>query len=85
MTKYKKAYLGKGLMPRKGMDIIRITMKMEDLKKIAYQYMEKEMVTVEVSQMQNPDKFGRTHTVYASVKTTKHASLQEAITEGAYN
>ncbi len=70
MTTFKKAYVGKGQMPQEGMNIIRITMKMEDLKKIAYKYQEEEMVTVEVAEMQNPDKFGRTHTVYANIKET---------------
>ncbi len=70
MTTFKKAYVGKGQMPNEKMDIIRITMKMEDLKEIAYQYQEEEMVTVEVARMQNPDKFGRTHTVYANIKET---------------
>lgn len=69
MKKFEKVYVGKGQMPKEGLDITRITMKMEDLKKLAYKFEGQEIVTVEVAKMKKPDNYNRTHTVYGTVIT----------------
>ncbi len=68
MKKFEKVYVGKGHMPQEGMDIVRITLKMEELQKLAYEYEGEQLVTIEVSPMKNPDSFGRTHTAYVNVR-----------------
>ncbi len=50
------------------MDITRVTLKMEELQKLVYEYEGTQMVTIEVARMKEPDTFGRTHTAYARVE-----------------
>ena len=69
MKKFEKTYVGKGHMPQEGMDIVRITLKMDQLKELAYEYEGEELVTIEISKMREPDNYGRTHTAYVSVRT----------------
>jgi len=69
MKKFRKVYVGKGQMPKEELPITRITMKMEDLKKLAYEFEGQQMVTVEVAKMKKPDNYNRTHTVYGTVIT----------------
>ncbi len=69
MKKFEKIYVGKGHMPKEGMDIVRITLKLEDIKELIYEYEGTQMVTLEVARMKTPDNFGRTHTVYGTVFT----------------
>ena len=67
MKKFEKVYVGKGHNPQEGLDIIRITVKMAELQKLAYEYEGEKMVTLEVARMKEADQFNRTHTVYGSV------------------
>ena len=69
MKKFEKVYVGKGQMPKEDLPIVRITMKMEDLKKLAYEFEGEELVTVEVAEMKKPDAYNRTHTVYGTIVT----------------
>ncbi len=55
-------------MPKEGMDIVRITLRIEDLKQLIYEYEGSEMVTLEVAKMKKADNFDRTHTAYARVE-----------------
>jgi len=68
MKKFEKVYVGKGHMPQEGMDITRITLKMEELQKLVYEFEGTQMVTIEVARMKEPDTYGRTHTAYARVE-----------------
>ena len=54
-------------MPWEGMGITRITLKMEELQKLVYEFEGTQMVTIEVARVKEPDTFGRTHTAYARV------------------
>ncbi len=67
MKKIEKLYVGKGSMPQSGMDIIRISLKMELLNQLVYEFEGVSFVTLEVSRLKEPDQFNRTHTVYGSV------------------
>ena len=49
-------------MPWEGMGITRITLKMEELQKLVYEFEGTQMVTIEVARVKEPDTFGRTHT-----------------------
>jgi hypothetical protein len=65
MKSYKKNYVGKGTQNEK-LDIVRVTLKVEELLNHKHEFEGKEYVTLEVAKMQRPDKFGRTHTAYVS-------------------
>jgi hypothetical protein len=64
---YEKIYIGKGTQVP-NLQIARITVKLEDLQKIAYERDGVTYITFEVAKLREPDKFGRTHTCYFSHK-----------------
>lgn len=63
MKTFKKNYIGKGTQV-KNFDIVRVTLKMEDLQKCVHEYEGQEYATFEIARMQTPDNYNRTHTVY---------------------
>ena len=67
MKTFVKNYIGKGKQVA-GLNIAKITCKLEDLQKFAYEYDGIEYVTFEVAKMKTPDTFGRDYTVYVSQK-----------------
>ena len=71
MKKFVKNYIGKGKQVA-GLEIIRVTCKLEDLQKYARFFDGIQYVTFEVAKMKQPDNYGRDYTVYVS---------QEEVTE----
>ena len=67
MKTFVKNYIGKGKQVA-GLSIAKVTCKVEDLVKYAYEYDGVEYVTFEVAKMKTPDNFGRDYTVYVSQK-----------------
>jgi hypothetical protein len=67
---YEKVYIGKGTQVP-NLPITKLTLKVEEILKVAYERDGVKYVTLEVAQLKEPDKFGRTYTCYASVKTTE--------------
>ena len=67
MKTFVKNYIGKGKQVA-GLSIAKVTCKVEDLVKYAYEYDGIEYVTFEVAKMKTPDNFGRDYTVYVSQK-----------------
>ena len=67
MKTFVKNYIGKGKQVA-GLAIAKVTCKLEDLQKFAYEYDGIEYVTFEVAKMKTPDNFGRDYTVYVSTK-----------------
>ena len=67
MNKYSKSYIGKGTAVA-GMDIVKITLKVEDLMKVTHEFNGVEYLTFELAKMQSKDDYGRTHTAYVSVR-----------------
>jgi phage protein D len=67
MKKYTKVFIGKGTAVA-GMDIVKVTLKVEDVLKVTHQFNEVEYLTFELAKMQNTDDYGRTHTAYVSVR-----------------
>ena len=62
---YEKIYIGKGTrVPN--LQIAKVTLKLEEVEKIAYERDGVKYVTFEVAKLREPDKFGRTHTCYFS-------------------
>lgn len=67
MNTYKRNYIGKGTAVA-GMDIVKVTLKVEELKKVTHEFEGVEYLTFELAKMQNKDDYGRTHTAYVSVR-----------------
>jgi hypothetical protein len=76
MKKYTKSYIGKGTTVA-GMDIVKVTLKVEDLLKVTHEWNGVEYLTFELAKMQQKDEFGRTHTAYVSVRE-KEEEKEEA-------
>jgi phage protein D len=76
MTTYTKSYIGKGTAVA-GMDIVKVTLKVEDLLKVTHEFNGVEYLTFELAKMQQKDEFGRTHTAYVSVRE-KEEEQEEA-------
>jgi hypothetical protein len=66
-TKFVKNYVGKGTKV-KNLDIVKITLNVEDILKFKHEFEGTEYITFEVALMQQPDKFNRSHTVYCTTK-----------------
>ena len=67
MKTFVKNYIGKGKQVA-GLQIVKITCKLEELQKFAYEYDGTRYFTFEVAKMKTPDNFGRDYTVYVSQK-----------------
>ena len=78
MKKYNKSYIGKGTAVA-GMDIVKVTLKVEDLLKVTHEFQGVEYLTFELAKMQSKDDFGRTHTAYVSIR--EDAAEEEAAAE----
>ena len=75
MKTFVKNYIGKGKQIAE-LQIVKVTCKLADLEKYAYEYDGIRYVTFEVAKMKSKDSFGRDHTCYVShreeaVKTVK--------------
>ncbi len=67
MNKYNKSYIGKGTAVA-GMDIVKITLKVDELLKVTHEFQGVQYLTFELAKMQSKDDYGRTHTAYVSVR-----------------
>jgi len=65
---YEKIYIGKGTQVPNLPQIAKVTLKLEEVEKIAYERDGVKYVTFEVAKLKEPDKFGRDHTCYLSKK-----------------
>lgn len=67
MASFTKHYIGKGV-EHETLDLIKVTLKMEEVLKFKHQFEGSEYLTFELARLQEADKFGRTHTCYVSTK-----------------
>ena len=67
MKTFKKIFVGKGKQVE-GLQIIKVTVNMNDLNKFIYNYNGDAYATFEIAKMKEADKFGREFTVYVSRK-----------------
>ena len=67
MKKYTRNYIGKGTQVA-GMEIVKVTLKVEELLKLTHEFQGVEYLTFEIAKMQSTDDYGRTHTAYVSVR-----------------
>lgn len=82
MKTFEKNYIGKGKQIA-DMQIVKISCRIQEIIKNAHEYNGEEWITFEVSKLQNPDKFGNTHTVYINqlveVKTEKDVKKKQPV------
>ena len=67
MKKFTKNYIGKGTQVA-GLEIVKVTLKVEELLKVTHEFNGVEYLTFELAKMQSKDDYGRTHTAYVSVR-----------------
>lgn len=72
MKTFEKIYIGKGKQVG-DLAIVKVTLKLEDLQALSFEFEGTKYVSFEVAQMINPDNFGRTHTCYYSKLVEKPA------------
>jgi len=65
MKSFKKNYIGKGTQVE-NMEIVKVTLKVEEILKHKHEYEGKDYITFEVAKMKQADNFNRTHTAYDS-------------------
>lgn len=66
-TNFEKIYIGKGKNPQPW--VTRLTIDLDELIKHGHEYEGKQFATIEVVQLKEPDKYGRTHAAYVSKRT----------------
>lgn len=76
MKKFKKNYIGKGSKVE-NIDIVKVTLKVEEVMKFKHEFEGNEYITFEVAKMQDVDKFGRTHTAYVSTREEEKVQQKE--------
>lgn len=67
MKNFKKNYIGKGTK-NATLDIVKISLKVEDILSFKHTYEGTDYITFEVARLQTPDKYGHTHTAYVTTK-----------------
>ncbi|MCF6333184.1 MAG: hypothetical protein L3J11_07860 [Draconibacterium sp.] len=76
MKSHKKNYIGKGTQVE-NLDIVKITLKVEEILKYKYEFEGNGYITLEVARMQQPDKLGRSHTAYVSMREEADIANEE--------
>lgn len=59
------------------MDIVALTLPLKVLQQLAHEYNGEMYVSFEVARMQQADKYGKTHTVYQTVRQEAAPEAQE--------
>jgi len=72
-SQFEKTYVGKGKMANEKLQILKITLDMETAESFVHEYEGKKYLTVEIAQMKEADKYGRTHTAWVSEKLDSKA------------
>ena len=68
---YEKIYIGKGTQVP-NLQIAKVTLKLEEVEKIAYERDGVKYITFEVAKLREPDKFGRAFTCYYSKRVDQN-------------
>jgi len=64
---FSKKYIGKGKQVE-NIDIVEVSLKMAGLQNHTFEYEGETYVKLNVAKLKEPDQYGKTHTVYVSVK-----------------
>jgi hypothetical protein len=76
MKTFVKKFVGKGKKV-KNLEIVKVTCRLSDLEKFAYEYDGIKYVSFEVAKMKSTDSFGRDHTVYVSEREDLPAAKKQ--------
>jgi hypothetical protein len=66
-----KKYLGKG-KEVENREIVEVSLNMAELQKHTFEYEGETYVKFNVAKLKEPDQYGKTHTVYVSVKEQEY-------------
>lgn len=64
---FSKKYIGKGKQVE-NMEIIEVSINLAELQNHSFEYEGETYVKFNVAKLKEPDQYGKTHTVYVSVK-----------------
>jgi hypothetical protein len=64
---FSKKYIGKGKQVE-NMEIVEVSLKLAELQNHSFEYEGETYVKFNVSKLKEADQYGKTHTVYVSVK-----------------
>jgi hypothetical protein len=64
---FSKKYMGKGKQVE-NMDIVEVSLNLAELQNHSFEYEGETYVKFNVAKLKEPDQYGKTHTVYVSVK-----------------
>ena len=64
---FSKKYMGKGKQVE-NMDIVEVSLNLAELQNHSFEYEWETYVKFNVAKLKEPDQYGKTHTVYVSVK-----------------
>ncbi|WP_026956661.1 hypothetical protein [Algoriphagus vanfongensis] len=64
---FSKKYIGKGKQVE-NMDIVEVSLNMAELQSHTFEYEGETYVKFNVAKLKEPDQYGKTHTVYVSIK-----------------
>ena len=67
MKSTEKNYIGKGTQ-HETLDLVKVHLKVEELLKYQHEFEGEMYISFEVAKMQQPDRFGRTHTAYVNTR-----------------
>jgi len=67
---FSKKYIGKGKQVE-NMDIVEVSLNMAELQKYTFEYEGETYIKFNVAKLKEPDHYGKTHTVYVSVKESE--------------
>ncbi|MFC5626184.1 hypothetical protein [Algoriphagus winogradskyi] len=67
---FSKKYIGKGKQVE-NMEIVEVSLNMAELQNHSFEYEGETYVKFNVAKLKEPDQYGKTHTVYFSVKESE--------------
>jgi hypothetical protein len=64
---FSRKYIGKGKQAE-SMDIVEVSLNLAELQNHSFEYEGESYVKFNVAKLKEPDQYGKTHTVYVSIK-----------------
>lgn len=76
METFVKNFIGKG-KKLKDLEIVRVTLKLEEIERFQYQYGETKFLTFELAKMKSSDAYGRDYCAYVSTRAESSVTKEE--------
>lgn len=77
MKTFVKKYIAKGKQV-KDLQIVKISIRIEDILQHAHEYKGEQYITFEVAKLQNPDSFGNDYTVYVNKLVESETTVEKS-------